>query len=1081
VVLTGALTQPPQLQNLGTLNVTVGGRLEVPLMATSPDGGLVTLSLRDANNLPTGQLSNGTLTFTPSPTDVGTYHFTLVATSSGLETTQAVTLNVAADPVTTTRVSGVVQNTDQMPLAGILVDVDGSQAVTDAQGRFTVTVALLKTSTLRIMGGMTTGSDYPSIVEKLPLMLEHDVYVGVNNDIARPIYLPKLDYAGGQIVDSFHDAVVTSAMLPGAAVTVTAGSLKDQSGNSFTGVMSITEVPVNLTPAALPGNLHPDLVVTIQPGEMKFTTPAPLTLPNRSGYAPATLMDLWSINPITGQFDNVGTGQVSADGSVINTITGGIINSSWHFFSPLAERGKNPSLDPRNKDNGCDTCQAEGPSGSSNPSGGTGGGANPSGSSDSPSSSKDGGNANQSIAKDKIKDPAKSEDKSLFDLLRGRDPKQHHSASTDSMQNLGYMSPLEVPPQPNTYTELHSGATIETVVLQPYQSIFGSQGIVLRYDSTRADARQIVHFGYQNIQPDSSRRLVAKLTLVQKNFTYQVPGYTGSDYGLKGGENFWSIPNGGGTIDAALQIDMRSLPTGQYDYTLDSGLERFINNTFFGTTATTQGKVIQVNSINSPFGSGWGVAGLQQLVENSDGSVLFVDGDGTQLLFKPSNQVPGTYISPAGDFSTLEKQSNGTFRRTMTNQTKYSFNVSQLLSSIEDTHGNLTQYLYNSNSNISKIIDPVGLETVFSYVSGRVSKITDPAERVTQMECDASGNLSRLIHPDGTIQNWEYDGNHHLTAKIDALNNKDQISYDFAGRTTQTVHADGSTVKINAVQTQGLYRPDETIDPKNSPKAFALGASEASYVDGNGNVVRVLLDQGGQAVTQTDGGGALPSVGRDTHNLITRRNDGHGNITLLTYDDKGNVTSIQDKVSDTNILSSQTLDKLFPSYLPQGGTKPAQIVSADINQDGRVDLISANQNGTVSVLLGDGKTGFISRNDYVVGGVTEGVVVADLNHDGIQDIVTANLGTNAISILFGDGQGGFRTATNYVAGTGNFSLGESGASLKVGDINNDGWVDIIETRHSSVNGGTSTNELITLLSNKDGTFTTQSNTSPIQI
>ena len=74
------------------------------------------------------------------------------------------------------------------------------------------------------------------------------------------------------------------------------------------------------------------LVVTIQPGEMRFDIPAPLTLPNRSDYPDGTLMHLWSINPETGEFDRVGTGRVSGD--VVETIDGGIRNSSWHAFTP---------------------------------------------------------------------------------------------------------------------------------------------------------------------------------------------------------------------------------------------------------------------------------------------------------------------------------------------------------------------------------------------------------------------------------------------------------------------------------------------------------------------------------------------------------------------------------------------------------------------------------------------------------------------------------------------------------------------------------------------------------------------------
>ena len=55
---------------------------------------------------------------------------------------------------------------------------------------------------------------------------------------------------------------------------VTAGTLTDRQGDPFNGVVSITEVPPRLTPAALPEGLIPDTVVTIQPAEMVFDLPA---------------------------------------------------------------------------------------------------------------------------------------------------------------------------------------------------------------------------------------------------------------------------------------------------------------------------------------------------------------------------------------------------------------------------------------------------------------------------------------------------------------------------------------------------------------------------------------------------------------------------------------------------------------------------------------------------------------------------------------------------------------------------------------------------------------------------------------
>ena len=164
-------------------------------------------------------------------------------------------------------------------------------------------------------------------------MLGHELYDGVNNVIDRPIYLPALDLENNtQTTDSNGDITVTNSALD-AQVFVAANSLIDQDGNPFTDPLSISEVPPELTPAALPEGLSPDLVVTIQPGEMSFTTPAALTLPNTEGWAPGNEMDLWSINPTTGDFEIVGKGQVSEDGQTIATIEGGIRSSSWHFFA----------------------------------------------------------------------------------------------------------------------------------------------------------------------------------------------------------------------------------------------------------------------------------------------------------------------------------------------------------------------------------------------------------------------------------------------------------------------------------------------------------------------------------------------------------------------------------------------------------------------------------------------------------------------------------------------------------------------------------------------------------------------------
>ena len=86
---------------------------------------------------------------------------------------------------------------------------------------------------------------------------------------------------------------------------------------------------------------------------------------------------------------------------------------------------------------------------------------------------------------------------------------------------------------------------IETHDLVPYQSLGTNRGISLRYDSERADPRPILHFGYSNVSGnfglDAPFRLLAELKFRNGNFVYQIPGFAGGEYGLDGGEHFWTF------------------------------------------------------------------------------------------------------------------------------------------------------------------------------------------------------------------------------------------------------------------------------------------------------------------------------------------------------------------------------------------------------------------------------------------------------------------------------------------------------------------------------------------------------------
>src|ERR1700730_2764672 len=90
------------------------------------------------------------------------------------------------------------------------------------------------------------------------------------------------------------------------------------------------------------------------------------------------------------------------------------------------------------------------------------------------------------------------------------------------------------------------------------------------------------------------------------------------------------------------------------------------------------------------------------------------------------------------------------------------------------------------------------------------------------------------------------------------------------------------------------------------------------------------------------------------------------------------------------------------------GLKPASVIAADFNGDGKLDLAVANSSSnTVSILLGKGDGTFGAKTDFGVGFRPRSVAVGDFNGDGKLDLAVANEFSGTVSILLGNGDGTF--------------------------------------------------------------------------
>jgi FG-GAP-like repeat/Abnormal spindle-like microcephaly-assoc'd, ASPM-SPD-2-Hydin len=152
--------------------------------------------------------------------------------------------------------------------------------------------------------------------------------------------------------------------------------------------------------------------------------------------------------------------------------------------------------------------------------------------------------------------------------------------------------------------------------------------------------------------------------------------------------------------------------------------------------------------------------------------------------------------------------------------------------------------------------------------------------------------------------------------------------------------------------------------------------------------------------------------------------------------------------------------KVPVTYTTSTSSYPGAGALADVNADGKLDIVTSNIDGTMSVLLnkGAGTYGTATVFPSSTGAYVSGFVVGDFNRDGKADIVVADFQTNDLALLLGNGNGTFQSPVILASPV-------RPGGLVAADLNKDGKLDlaVVSNDHSG--------SLVILLGNGNGTFT----------
>src|SRR5262249_43377626 len=153
---------------------------------------------------------------------------------------------------------------------------------------------------------------------------------------------------------------------------------------------------------------------------------------------------------------------------------------------------------------------------------------------------------------------------------------------------------------------------------------------------------------------------------------------------------------------------------------------------------------------------------------------------------------------------------------------------------------------------------------------------------------------------------------------------------------------------------------------------------------------------------------------------------------------------------------------------------PSSVTAVDVNGDGKPDLAAAAPNGnTIDVLLATtpapttifGTGAYAVQQTFSTGTQPAAAVVADVNGDGKPDLITANQGDGKVSVLLDTTTPG-ATVPAYATKQ-DFGAGTDPVSVASGDLTGDGKPDLVVANENAA--------LVTVLVN--GTATNSSTAS----